>query len=272
MNDNRDYIFTLTRRDGDDRDHIERTVTAANEHQAIVEIVALFIEHGGRDPRVVAAQYVNSQLASGPGSGWAPEDFYGSHIEVWFGSTVYYDFALKASGTKEEMRQRRLEDALRELLPTYEREKIKAALDAVAPEPQLGVKTWILSGEINETVTEPGALMRELAGALNSANTTEILGSVLFIGTDEKLYTITVEAEVGEPSQEFAQSLIDDIAPEDIGPEARAILERHGLKVPEENDCLDCGHPWDEHNNQTGCQHTEEGEDCDCPNKRGYDI
>lgn len=232
MSENRDYIFALTMRDGSDwKEHLERTVTAANQHEAIVEVVALFIEHGGKDPRVVAAQYLNAQLAEGPGAGWSPQDFYNSGIEVWFGSSVYYDFALKASGTKEEMRRRQLEDALRELLETYTRDEAEAALAAVAPAPPVGVKTWILAGELNDAVTEPEALMKELAGALDGANTTDIFGSVLFIGTDGQLYTVTVEAEIVRPAVDFAQSLIGDIEPEEIGAEARALLESHGLKI-----------------------------------------
>lgn len=88
------YTFGFTRRDGDEKEEERRTVTAANEHEAVVEVVALFIEHGGKDPRKVAAQYINSQLETEAGEGWTPEDFYNSDIQVWFGSTMYYDFEL----------------------------------------------------------------------------------------------------------------------------------------------------------------------------------
>lgn len=139
---------------------------------------------------------------------------------------------------------------------------------------RVGVKTWILAGEINDTVTDRDQLIKELGSMLDANNTGEIMGSVLFIGEDDQLYTVTVEAEVVRPTREFAQSLVDDIEAEDIGPAARAVLKAHGLKPAGamDDDCDNCDHPWDDHDNQTGCQHKEDGEPCDCPNKRGYDI
>jgi len=79
---------------------------------------------------------------------------------------------------------------------------------------KLTVKRWIRCGELDEKQTEQDDILDDCGQLLDKVYTHEILGEVLFEAEDGKMYTITVEAVIGEANPQFAKDILaeeDDV-------------------------------------------------------------
>jgi len=73
------------------------------------------------------------------------------------------------------------------------------------------VKHWIRTGELNSCNRTQKSILEECGRLLDKACTPDILGDVLFEGTDGKYYVITVEALTQEANPDYVkQILIED--------------------------------------------------------------
>lgn len=70
------------------------------------------------------------------------------------------------------------------------------------------VKKWIRHGELNPHNHKQASILEECGRLLDSACTSEILGEVLFEGTDGKHYVITVEALIQEANPEYVKQIL----------------------------------------------------------------
>ena len=78
----------------------------------------------------------------------------------------------------------------------------------MATKKPLKVKKWIVSGELSGTNRTMDAVIAECGIRLDKSCTSEILGEVLFLATDGKYYTITVEAVIGRANPEWVKEVI----------------------------------------------------------------
>ena len=77
------------------------------------------------------------------------------------------------------------------------------------PKKPIVVKEWIEAGELDPANAEMEDVIEDCANLMDRCEATEILGGgILFKGTDDKYYTITIEAVVGEASPEFVKETL----------------------------------------------------------------
>ena len=77
--------------------------------------------------------------------------------------------------------------------------------------PPLEVAAVISSGELNPEVGDTAAhLIDRACGPLDRAYAADILGPVLVLGSDAKFHGVWVEAVIGEASEEFVRTCVDD--------------------------------------------------------------
>lgn len=67
------------------------------------------------------------------------------------------------------------------------------------------VKKWIATGELNEKNRKQADILDECGRLLDKSCSSEILGEVLFKGTDGKYYCICVEAIISEANPEYVK-------------------------------------------------------------------
>ena len=70
---------------------------------------------------------------------------------------------------------------------------------------KIEVKEWIEKGEFEGNERDEDDIIDAACNALDSYNTTEILGPVLFKATNGKYYTVVVEAIIVEASKDFVK-------------------------------------------------------------------
>jgi hypothetical protein len=109
-----------------------------------------------------------------------------------------------------------IQEDLRCLLDGYgEQEVIDAACQIVvdnfkkAREP-ITVKRWIRSGELNDSSKTQEEILEECGNLLDNSCSSEIIGEVLFEGTDGKYYTITTESIIGVASESFRDEILEE--------------------------------------------------------------
>jgi hypothetical protein len=78
------------------------------------------------------------------------------------------------------------------------------------------VKEWIRTGEIEGNPKTQARIIEQCGSLLDGASACEIIGEVLFKGTDGKYYAVTVEAVIGEASKSFVKDVLATKAEEDI--------------------------------------------------------
>lgn len=76
----------------------------------------------------------------------------------------------------------------------------------------LSIREWLASGELSLDLTTTNEVYESAGQILDKACSYDILGPVLFQGEDRKFYTMTVEAVLGEASEDFVKSML----PEDV--------------------------------------------------------
>jgi len=79
----------------------------------------------------------------------------------------------------------------------------------MATQKKLKVKKWILSGELNSKNRTKDSILNNCGRLLDDSCSHVILGEVLFQATDNKFYTITVEAVIGLANPEYAKDCIE---------------------------------------------------------------
>jgi hypothetical protein len=73
------------------------------------------------------------------------------------------------------------------------------------------VKKWLRTGELNSRNRIQSSILEDCGRHLDRACSYDILGDVLFEGTDGKHYVITVEALIQEANPDYVkQILIED--------------------------------------------------------------
>lgn len=75
----------------------------------------------------------------------------------------------------------------------------------------MAIKEWLQTGEFDGSAATTKELIEEASGMLDSACAADIVGTNLFRGSDGRLYTATVELEIGEASDEFAADILQQI-------------------------------------------------------------
>lgn len=85
----------------------------------------------------------------------------------------------------------------------------------MAKKKPIKVKHWIRSGELcNSNITQAD-ILGQCGRALDHNGATDILGEVLFLATDGKYYTITVEAVLGKANPAWVKEVLAEEA-EDV--------------------------------------------------------
>jgi hypothetical protein len=74
------------------------------------------------------------------------------------------------------------------------------------------VKKWLLHGELNPRNHKLSSVIEECGRLLDKSCTGDILGDVLYEGTDGKYYTIHVEALIQEAYPLYVQDIKTEIA------------------------------------------------------------
>ena len=72
----------------------------------------------------------------------------------------------------------------------------------------ISVKRWISRGELDGIEKDADDIIESCGSLLDNACSSEVLGTVLFEGTDGKFYTVTLEAEIGEADPEFVKETL----------------------------------------------------------------
>ena len=71
----------------------------------------------------------------------------------------------------------------------------------------LHIRAWHQLGELPPDLTTTNEIYESAGQILDKACAYDILGPVLFEGVDGKFYTMTVEASLGEASEDFVQAM-----------------------------------------------------------------
>jgi hypothetical protein len=72
------------------------------------------------------------------------------------------------------------------------------------------VKKWIRTGELNSRNRTQASILDNCGRLLDDACSHEILGEVVFLGTDGKYYVICVEAVIGVANPEYVKDLLSE--------------------------------------------------------------
>ena len=80
---------------------------------------------------------------------------------------------------------------------------------------QVTVKKWIKSGELNEDCVTQEDVLSNCGRLLVDSCSHEILGEVLFEGTDGKYYVITTEAMIQEANPEYVKEALENLNSEE---------------------------------------------------------
>jgi len=75
---------------------------------------------------------------------------------------------------------------------------------------KLKVKRWIRDGELNAVNMDQDSILENCGALLDNACSHEILGDVVFEGTDGKFYVVTVEALISEGNPEYIKSVLEE--------------------------------------------------------------
>jgi hypothetical protein len=81
---------------------------------------------------------------------------------------------------------------------------------------KIKVKRWLKAGELDPTIFEQDDILENCGNLLDASCSHEILGDVMFEGTDGKFYTITVEAVISEANPDFVKEALEDLKDEEI--------------------------------------------------------
>lgn len=95
------------------------------------------------------------------------------------------------------------------------------------------IKEWLRTGEIEDEPANTKVLLQDLAAMLDSNNVSDIVGTNLFRGSDDRYYTVVVEASIEEADDEFVDDILQDIQAEEDGDDEEADPEEVDT-VPED--------------------------------------
>ena len=76
---------------------------------------------------------------------------------------------------------------------------------------KIKVKRWLKAGELDPKKVDQDDILDDCGALLDSAYSHEILGDVMFEGTDGKFYVITVEAIISEANPDFVKEALEDL-------------------------------------------------------------
>jgi len=71
------------------------------------------------------------------------------------------------------------------------------------------IKKWLATGEIDMPCKTTEDLLESACHLLDHACTPEILGEVLFVGSDGKTYVVTVEAVISEANPGYVKDVLE---------------------------------------------------------------
>lgn len=72
------------------------------------------------------------------------------------------------------------------------------------------VSRWLRTGELSGNAITIKQVIDECASVLDDVNAAEIIGPAAFVGTDGKVYIVTVEAIISEAARDYAAELLAD--------------------------------------------------------------
>lgn len=78
----------------------------------------------------------------------------------------------------------------------------------------LRIKRWLKSGEIHLPCYTERDLLEKCGRALDHSCASEILGDVLFEGTDKEYYVVTVEAVVQKANPDYVKEVLKELEEE----------------------------------------------------------
>lgn len=86
------------------------------------------------------------------------------------------------------------------------------------------ITKWLQTGEFDGTAADTKELLEEACNMLDGANTADILSANLFLASNGRYYTVTVEASIDEAADDFVQDVLADLPADaeeddDDGPE-----------------------------------------------------
>lgn len=93
------------------------------------------------------------------------------------------------------------------------------------------IKRWLMSGEFEDEPADTKVLLDDAGALLDSANAADIVGTNLFLGSDDRYYTAHVEVTIDEADEEFVDDVLADTVDTADGGDDEADPEYDTVKI-----------------------------------------